>query len=50
MKDVTFSDPAMIIAKINFSKAEEFGRDIWRLRISLREQEEIKNYKRDDQG
>ena len=50
MKDIRFSDSAMVIAEINFSEAEEFGRGIWRLRISLGEQEEIKKYKRDDQG
>lgn len=50
MKDIRFSDSAMIIAEINISEAEEFGRGIWRLRLSLWEQEEIKKYKRDDQG
>lgn len=35
VKDVRFYDPAMVILEINFLKAEEFGRDIWRLRISL---------------
>ena len=50
MKDVSFSDLAVVIAEINFSKAEEFRRGMWRFRISLWEQEEIKIYKRDDQG
>lgn len=41
MKDISFSDPATVIAEINFSTAEKFGRGIWRLRMSLGEQEEI---------
>lgn len=40
MKDVSFSDSAMVIAEINFSTAEKFGRGIWRLRMPLWKQEE----------